>query len=39
VVYVSCVGFWDTAHSQTGHARNYSELHPVTALRIVAGCR
>jgi len=38
VAYVSGVGFWDTAHGQTGHARHYSELHPVTALRIVAGC-
>jgi hypothetical protein len=38
VAYISGVGFWDTAHGQTGRARNYAELHPVTALRLVAGC-
>jgi hypothetical protein len=38
VAYVSGVGFWDVPHGQTGAARNYSELHPVTALGIVAGC-
>jgi hypothetical protein len=38
VAYVSGVGFWDIAHGQTGAARNYAELHPVTGLRIVAGC-
>jgi hypothetical protein len=38
VAYVSGVGFWDVPHGQTGRARNYAELHPVTALRIVAGC-
>jgi hypothetical protein len=38
VAYVSGVGFWDVPHGQTGHARNYSELHPVTGLRLVAGC-
>jgi len=38
VAYVSGVGFWDFAHGQSGRARNYAELHPVTALRIVAGC-
>jgi hypothetical protein len=38
VVLVSGVGFWDTPHGQSGAARNYSELHPVTALRIAAGC-
>jgi hypothetical protein len=38
VAYVTGVGFWDSPHGQTGHARNHSELHPVTALRIVAGC-
>jgi hypothetical protein len=37
VAYVTGVGFWNVAHGQTGHARNYSALHPVTALRIVAG--
>jgi hypothetical protein len=39
VAYVTGVGFWDVPHGQTGHARNYSELHPVTALRFLAGCR
>jgi hypothetical protein len=38
VAYISGVGFWDVPHGQTGRARNYAELHPVTALRIVAGC-
>jgi hypothetical protein len=38
VAVVSGVGFWDFPHGKTGAARNYSELHPVTALRIVAGC-
>jgi hypothetical protein len=38
VVYISGVGFWDFAHGQDGHARNYAELHPVTGLRLVAGC-
>jgi hypothetical protein len=38
VAYLSGVGFWDVPHGQTGRARNYAELHPVTALRIVAGC-
>jgi hypothetical protein len=38
VAYVSGVGFWDVPHGQAGRARNYAELHPVTSLRIVAGC-
>jgi hypothetical protein len=38
VAYVSGVGFWDFPHGQAGHARNYSELHPVTGMRLVAGC-
>jgi hypothetical protein len=38
VAYVSGVGFWDIAHGQTGAARNYAELHPVTGLRLIAGC-
>jgi hypothetical protein len=38
VAYVTGVGFWDVPHGQTGHARNYSELHPVTGVRFVAGC-
>jgi hypothetical protein len=38
VAYVSGVGFWDVPHGQTGDARNYAELHPVTAVRFLAGC-
>jgi hypothetical protein len=38
VAYISGVGFWDFPHGQSGHARNYAELHPVTSIRIVAGC-
>lgn len=38
VAYISGVGFWDFPHGQSGHAPNYAELHPVTALRIVSGC-
>ena len=38
VVQISGVGFWDFPHGQTGHAQIYAELHPVTGLRIIAGC-
>jgi hypothetical protein len=38
VVSIAGVGFWDFAHGQRGHAQNYAELHPVTGLRIIAGC-
>jgi hypothetical protein len=38
VALVSGVGFWDAPHGQTGAARNYAELHPVTGLRLLAGC-
>jgi hypothetical protein len=38
VAVISGVGFWDFAHGQSGHARNYAELHPVTGVRIVSGC-
>jgi hypothetical protein len=38
VVSLSGVGFWDSARGQKGHARNYAELSPVTAIRFVAGC-
>jgi hypothetical protein len=38
VVLISGVGFWDFAHGQRGHARNYAELHPVTSVRVIAGC-
>jgi hypothetical protein len=38
VVRISGVGVFDFAHGQTGHARNYAELHPVTGLQRIAGC-
>jgi hypothetical protein len=34
---VSGVGFWDVPHGQTGAARNYAELHPVTGIGFIAG--
>ena len=38
VVQIEGVGYWDFPRGQTGHARNYAELHPVTKVRLVAGC-
>jgi hypothetical protein len=38
IVYVSGVGFWSQRRGLRGSARNGAELHPVTGLRIVAGC-
>ena len=38
IVYVSGVGFWSQRRSLRGAARNGAELHPVTGIRIVAGC-
>jgi hypothetical protein len=38
VVTISGVGFWDFPHGQSGNARNYAELHPVTGLQILSGC-
>jgi hypothetical protein len=38
IVYVRGVGFWSQRRSLRGAARNGAELHPVTGLRIVAGC-
>jgi hypothetical protein len=32
-VVAAGVGFFDFAHHQTGHARNYFELHPLLSLR------
>ena len=37
IAYVSGVGFW-AQRGQSGSARNGAELHPVTDIRIVAGC-
>jgi hypothetical protein len=39
VVNISGVGFWDKPHTQNPHAPNFAELHPVTDLQIVAGCK
>jgi hypothetical protein len=39
VAVISGVGFWDFPHSQHGHARNYAELHPITGMRLISGCR
>ena len=33
-VHVVGVLFFDIPHGQLGHARNYAELHPVTAFRV-----
>jgi hypothetical protein len=38
IVYVRGVGFWSQRRGLRGAARNGAELHPVTGLRIVAGC-
>jgi hypothetical protein len=38
VVQIEGVGYWDFPRGQNGHARNYAELHPVTKIRLVAGC-
>jgi hypothetical protein len=34
VALVSGVGLWDVPYGQTGAARNYAELHPVTGLSL-----
>ena len=34
-VRVTGVLFFDFAHGQSGHARNYAELHPVTGFRVL----
>jgi hypothetical protein len=38
VVYVRGVGFWSQRRPLQGSAPNGAELHPVTGLRVVAGC-
>ena len=38
IVYVRGIGFWSQRRGLRGAARNGAELHPVTGLRIVAGC-
>jgi hypothetical protein len=40
VVIISGVGFWDRPYNAVKqHAPNFAELHPVTVMQIVAGCR
>ena len=36
-VRVAGVLFFDDPHGQSGHARNYVELHPVTGFRVLTG--
>jgi hypothetical protein len=38
IFFVRGVGFWGPRASSRGGAPNGAELHPVTSLRIVAGC-
>ncbi len=38
VATISGVGFWDKPHTQNPHAPNFAELHPVTAIKYMAGC-
>ncbi|HXY85890.1 MAG TPA: hypothetical protein VEH52_10450 [Gaiellaceae bacterium] len=38
VAYVDGVGFWGGRTSRHGASPNGAELHPVTSLRLVAGC-
>jgi len=38
-VRVAGVLVFDFPHGQSGHARNYAELHPVTGFRVLTGSR
>ena len=38
IAYVGGIGFWSQKRTIKGAARNGAELHPVTDIRIVAGC-
>ena len=38
IVHVRGVGFWSQRRGLRGSARNGAELHPVTGVRVVAGC-
>jgi hypothetical protein len=38
IVYIGGIGFWSQKRTVRGAARNGAELHPVTDIRIVAGC-
>jgi hypothetical protein len=35
-VRLAGVLFFDFPHGQSGHARNYAELHPITGFRVLA---
>ncbi len=38
VASISGVGFFDIPHTQKPHAANFAELHPVTGIKLIAGC-
>jgi hypothetical protein len=38
IAYIGGVGFWGQKRTDRGAAPNGAELHPVTDIRIVAGC-
>jgi hypothetical protein len=38
IAYIGGIGFWSQKRTVRGAARNGAELHPVTDIRIVAGC-
>jgi hypothetical protein len=38
IAYVRGIGFWGQQRTTHGSARNGAELHPVTGIRVVAGC-
>jgi len=38
ILFVQGVGFWSGNHPLRGASPNGAELHPVTGLRVVAGC-
>ncbi|CAN5237807.1 hypothetical protein BH18ACT12_BH18ACT12_06150 [soil metagenome] len=38
IVYARGIGFWSQRRALRGAARNGAELHPLTGLRVVAGC-
>ena len=38
IAYVRGIGFWGQKGLRRGGARNGAELHPVTSIRVVAGC-
>ncbi len=38
IAFINGVGFFDIPHTQKPHAANFTELHPVTGIKFVAGC-